>query len=340
MEYRNIDALNQSILKKILISPQSFLQAKKKQEFKEESDESHFTFGTIVDIMLTGTKDEFDKKFVKIPDETKCSDTIKGIIKEVYNDIAVSNTVDDSLDNYKLKVLEYANYANYQSNWKDDTRVDKIVKEGNEYFELLKTLKNKTPVTETEYANAISCVIALKGNKFTQPYVVLKANSNDREFLNKFIIEFEYENYKIKGELDRVIIDHSDKVITPIDFKTTGKPINGFVNDFWYYRYDFQAAVYTRGLVEDPRIKKLLESNYSLNPFLYIAVETNLISNPMVFEVTPEAIEVGFSGGTVKGKTYEGFEQAIQRYYYAEEFNSWDYPKEYYESNGKILITP
>ena len=136
-----------------------------------------------------------------------------------------------------------------------------------------------------------------------------------------------------------MIIDHTEKIIIPIDFKTTGKPINGFINDFWYYRYDFQAAVYTRGLVEHPEIKKLLESNYSLNPFLYIAVETDLVSNPMVFEVTPEAIEIGFSGGIVKNKTYEGFEHAILRYCYAEELDCWDYPMEYYESKGKMLIT-
>lgn len=340
MEYKNIDALNQSILKKILISPQSFLQAKKKQEYGEESEEDHFTFGTIVDLMLTGNKEDFDKRFVRISDESSCSDAIKSIIKNVYNDIITTNgLVDEDLEQYKLKILQYCNYANYQPKWKDDTRVEKIIKEGNDYFELLKTIGSKTPVTENDYAKAVTCVMALKSDKFTQPYVVLKANSNDREFLNKFIIEFEYYGYKIKGELDRVIIDHTERTVTPIDFKTTGKPIGGFINDFWFYRYDFQAAVYTRGLLEHPEIKKLLESNYSLNPFLYIAVETNLVSNPMVFEVTPEAIEIGFSGGIVKNKTYEGFEQAIKRYYYAEQFNSWEYPKEYYESNGKMPIT-
>lgn len=340
MEYKNIDALNQSILKKILISPQSFLQAKKKQEYGEESEEDHFTFGTIVDLMLTGNKEDFDKRFIKIPDKNSCSDTIKGIVKDVYNDILVTEgEIAESLDNYKVKILQYCNYANYQAKWKDDTRVDKIISEGNEYFELLKTIGSKTPVTESDYTKAVTCVMALKSDKFTQPHVVLKANSNNREFLNKFIIEFDCENYKIKGELDRVIIDHTEKVITPIDFKTTGKPITGFINDFWYYRYDFQAAVYTRGLVEHPKIKELLKNNYILNPFLYIVVETNLVNNPMAFEVTPEAIEIGFIGGIVKGKTYEGFEQAIHRYSYAQENNRWDYPMEYYESKGKMLIT-
>lgn len=340
MEYKNIDALNQSILKKILTSPQSFLQAKKRQEYGQESEEDHFTFGTIVDLMLTGNKEDFDKRFVKISDESSCSDAIKSIVKNVYNDIIATNgLVDKELEQYKLKILQYCNYANYQAKWKDDTRVDKIIKEGNDYFELLKTIGSKTPVTESDYAKAVACVMALKSNEFTKLYTVKNAINNKREFLDKFIIEFDYKGYKIKGELDRVIIDHTEKTIIPIDFKTTGKPIGGFINDFWYYRYDFQAAVYTRGLVEHPDIKKLLESNYSLNSFLYIAVETELVGNPMVFEVTPEAIEIGFSGGIVKNKTYEGFEHAVVRYCYAEQLNCWDYPMEYYESKGKMLIT-
>lgn len=339
MEYKEINALNQSILKKILISPQSFLQAQKKQAEPDDSSEEHFVFGTVVDIMLTGSREEFEEKFVKIPDETKCSETIKKIVKSVYEEVSIDENEIESLEVYDIAILKYANYADYQRKWKDETKVDKIVEEGKSYFELLKTIGNKIPITETDYAKAVACVMALKTNEFTKPYTVLKSSSNNREFLDKFIIEFDYKGYKIKGELDRVIIDHTERTVTPIDFKTTGKPIGGFINDFWFYRYDFQAAVYTRGLFEHPDIKKLLENNYSLNSFLYIAVETNLVSNPMVFEVTPEAIEIGFSGGIVKNKTYEGFEHAVVRYCYAEQLDCWDYPMEYYESKGKMLIT-
>jgi hypothetical protein len=338
MGYKEINALNQSILKKILVSPQNFLQAQKRQAEPDDSTEEHFVFGTVVDIMLTGSREEFEEKFVKIPDETKCSETIKGIVKSVYEEVSIDENEVESLEIYDIAILKYANYADYQRKWKDETKVDKIVEEGKSYFELLKTIGNKIPITETDYAKAITCLIALKSNEFTKPYTVLKSSLNDREFLDKFIIEFEYEGLKIKGELDRVIIDHTGKTITPIDFKTTGKPISGFVNDFWYYRYDFQATVYSRGLYEHPDIKKLLENNYTLNPFLYIAVETNLVSQPMVFEVSNEALQIGFFGGIVNNKKYEGFEKAIARYQYATQNNAWDYPMEYYE-NGKMEIT-
>ena len=63
MEYRELKKLNQSLLKKILVSPKAYLTAKNSYENQTESVEDHFVFGTAVDIMLTGTKEEFDKKF-------------------------------------------------------------------------------------------------------------------------------------------------------------------------------------------------------------------------------------------------------------------------------------
>ena len=81
MGYQEIDKENQSCLKRILTSPQAYLEAKKRQQEKEEVVADHFIFGTVVDIMLTGSKDEFDEKFVKIPDETKCSEAVKAIIR-------------------------------------------------------------------------------------------------------------------------------------------------------------------------------------------------------------------------------------------------------------------
>jgi hypothetical protein len=57
--------------------------------------------------------------------------------------------------------------------------------------------------------------MALIADKFTNPYV--KAGK-EIEFLNRFVIQFEYEGVNIKGELDRVIINHKQKTVTPLDF--------------------------------------------------------------------------------------------------------------------------
>jgi hypothetical protein len=333
MDYRQLEGVNQSSLKKILISPKEFLKAVEKQQNNNDSIEPHFLFGSVVDIMLTGTRDEFDEKYIRIPDETKCSETVKAIIDEIAQRILPN----DGIHSYRVDILTVCNEFNYQSNWKDDTRVDKIIKEGSDYFDLLKSIAGKTPITESEYAKAVNAVMALKSDKYTKPYVVKKERKN-AEFWDKFIVQFEYNGVQIKGELDRVIVDHDTKEIIPIDFKTTSKPITQFISEFWYYRYDFQAATYTIGLGEDTKIKELMKQGYTLKPFLYIVVETNLVNNPIVFEVTNNVFLVGANGGVVKNKEYEGFGHAIKRYIFAKDNDAWEYPMEYYQNNGIMEI--
>lgn len=340
-EYREITALNQSILKKILDSPQEFLKAKRKQEERDPTTEEHFIFGSMVDIMLTGTKEEFDKKYAVLKDDVKCTESISVVVEGVFRDhLYLENAGQVSLKELPDLILQHCKYANYQSNWKDETRVTKIIELGSKYFEVLKTTVGKTVVSQSEYAKAVNCKAALQVDQFTREFVVQKAKPN-REFLDKFIIQFEWKGYNIKGELDRIVIDHDKKTITPIDFKTTSKSVNNFVSDFWYYRYDFQAAVYFRGLTlsEIPAIEELLKNGYKLENFLYIVVEKNLNNSPMIFSISNKVIDVGFSGGILStNKKLEGFEQAMSRYEFAETNNSWDYPMEYYNNNGSIIL--
>lgn len=336
MEYRDIKKLNQSILKKILISPKEYLKAKEKQENGEQSIAPHFVFGSVVDIMLVGSKDEFEEKFVKIPDESKCSESVKAIVDGVFAEMVALEANAGVVD--RNVILKHCNNAGYYNNWKDDTRIDKILVDGKDYFELLKTTAGKTTITNTEYARALSCVMALKSDEFTKPYVDKKHNKNV-EFWDKFVIEFNYKGFDLKGELDRVAINHSTKTITPIDFKTTGKPITGFEYEFFTYRYDFQAAVYAWGLCQHPEIKKLINANYIIQDFLYIVVETNLINDPMIFSVNADVIQIGFHGGTLSsGRTLEGFNGALNRLQYALDNSAWKFPMEYYLYGGKLNI--
>lgn len=335
MEYKELKKLNQSLLKKILVSPKAYLTAKNSYENQTESVEDHFVFGTAVDIMLTGTKEEFDKKFVKIPDDTKCSETVKLIVDNVFAE--VKDTPKDIVIDARPIILKYCNEAAYYNNWKDDTRIDKILADGKDYFELLKTTVGKTPITNSEYAKAVSCVMALKSDEFTKPYVD-KKHDKDVEFWDKFIVEFELGGVQMKGELDRVVVNHREKLITPLDFKTTGKPITGFQYDFWSFRYDFQAATYLAGILQDEKIQKLIEDGYQIAHFLYIVVEKHLFNNPMVFAISEEVMDIGFSGGEVKGKKYEGLVDAITRFKYADENDAWDYPMEYYQHKGRLFI--
>tara|TARA_R100000654_G_scaffold2251_4_gene8289 strand:+ start:19584 stop:20618 length:1035 start_codon:yes stop_codon:yes gene_type:complete len=341
IDYQTISALNQSTLKQILISPKAYVEAKERQEAKIESSEQHFVFGSLVDMMLTESKEAFDKKYAVIPDDTGVSETIAKIVKGVYDEMYEKTPT--NLEDYPKEILQHCNYELYQSRWKDETRFKKIVEQGSKYFDILKKCGTKTIITESEYAKAVNCVMALRSDVHTSEYCQKKSDDPNIEIINKHVIMFEHDGLEFKGELDRIIVNHQEKTITPIDFKTTSKSVLNFENSFWHFRYDFQAAVYTLGLTRDKsdRLKSYYEDGYSFKPMLYIVVETFLKNPPMVFEISKEVINTGLYGNVDKvpkiKENLEGFYQAIKRFKYATEYDAWDYPMEY-DTKGKTTI--
>tara|TARA_R110000751_G_scaffold34272_2_gene84945 strand:+ start:4047 stop:5087 length:1041 start_codon:yes stop_codon:yes gene_type:complete len=343
IDYKTISALNQSTLKQMLISPQTYVRAKERQLARVESTEQHFIFGSVVDMMLTESKEDFDKKYAVIPDDTGVTEVISRIIKGVYDQIS-EIVLETDLEDYSEEILQHCDYEQYQSRWKDETRINKVIEQGSKYFNILKQSGTRSIITETEYAKAVNCVMALRSDKYTSKYCQKKSSNPNIEIINKHVVVFKYKDLEFKGELDRVIINHEEKTILPIDFKTTSKSVLNFESSFWHFRYDFQAAVYTLGLSLDKseRLQKYYADGYSFKPMLYIVVETFLNNSPMVFEIGKSAINVGLYGNMDKSpkikENLEGFNQAIKRFKYATENDAWNYPMEYYEQ-GKNTIS-
>ena len=335
VDYRDIPALNQSSLKKILTHPKDYLSAVKRTG---ESKESHFVFGSMVDIMLTGTREEFDSKFYVDRSNINISDAVKIITNDIIEEL---NNLGVDLKNWAQErdiILKHVVRNSYQGNWKDDTRIDAIIKAADSYVNMLSEVNGRAIVDELDYSKAINCVASLRSDQFTNPFSMLaKKAPKGVEIFDKFIVSYEHLEVNIKGELDRVIIDHVTETIKPIDFKTTSKPLMSFMGEFWKLRYDFQAATYSIGLLNHPEIKELLDKGYTMDPFKFIVVHVDCITSPMVFTVPIKAINIGFHGGETSVRYYEGLEQAIQRYKYATENNAWEYPQEYYQK-GSIDI--
>ena len=352
IDYKTISALNQSTLKQMLISPQTYVRAKERQLAKVESTEQHFIFGSVVDMMLTESKEDFDRKYAVIPDDVGVTEVVSKIVKGIYESAIAEDkmydaSIEDSptnLEDYPEEILKHCNYGLYQSRWKDETRINKIVEQGSKYFDILKKSGTRSIITETEYAKAVNCVMALRSDKYTSKYCQKKSSNPNIEIINKHVVVFKYKDLEFKGELDRVIINHEEKTILPIDFKTTSKSVLNFENSFWHFRYDFQAAVYSLGLSLDKseRMQKYYKDGYGIKPILYIVVETSLNNSPMVFEIGKSAINVGLYGNMDKSpkikENLEGFNQAIKRFKYATENDAWNYPMEYYEQ-GKNTIS-
>lgn len=337
LKYKDIKKVNQSSLKKILSSPGAYKAAINKYE---QSTESHFVFGSLVDDKLLAPK-TVDDKYYKMS-AIKISDALVAITKDIYAfariEAAEGEVVPNGLDDnfYTNSILDICLAHDYQSKWGNEAKLKNIRKNCAEYFTAIFKSNGKIIIPEEQWNKATICVAALNADKYTSRYL---KTLKDTSTYTHVVLEFEIKGIECKSELDKIFINHTCKTIQPIDYKTTGKPISGFEYDFWKYRYDFQAAFYREGLLQDEKIKKLIEDGYTLLNFRYIVVDSDCRSNPMIFVVIKEVNSIGLYGGTLSnGRKLEGIYDALRRYQYHTDNNKWDYPKEYYEQEGSLAI--
>jgi len=337
-DYKSLNKMNQSLLKQILKHPQSFLSTQKKYN-QEQEDKANgvavvtppaFVFGAAVDHMLTEDI-PFEDVFYVMDSNKKPSETMMAIVNTVFNEYKSNGNLID----HQVAILEVCARLDYQSRWKPDTKCAKVVEDGSAYFKVLQESANMTILSKEEYDLAVIATAALKSDEYTGYF--LKA-SKTVEIIKKPIFEFEFQGVEFKGEGDLITIDHKIKTIFPLDIKTIGGDVMMFQSNFWKFRYDFQAAFYTKGCESHPQVKKLLGEGYKLAPFKFLVVEKDCVKRPMVYSVPHEVLKIGQLGGTLSnGKLTEGIVSAVKRYKYHMENNKWEYPMEYY-LNGEMCL--
>ena len=112
-----------------------------------------------------------------------------------------------------------------------------------------------------------------------------------------------------------ILIDHSRKVIRPLDIKTMGDYVINFNQSLKARRYDIQAKFYTDMLSLDLenlsiRLRKDVR-DYKIANFAFVVESTVSIGFPMIFPLSNELSEIGKNGD---GKFIKGYIQALLEY--------------------------
>ena len=355
-DYYTNPAVSQSQLKLLLgPDPNIFNTVQEPDLYFEEK--KHFIIGNGVDIQLTRSIEEFNQKFHVSNLQNKPSDTIKSIINQVFDLVKeeVGELADKGiLSDHVSKIIDCCNDHNYQPNWKTETRVAKIV-EAWEYWEDLKAAEGKTVLSQEENDLISQIVMSMRTNPTTSKYF---ETSKDVEILDQLAIYFTYKGIDCRALLDRVIVNHKNKIIQPIDFKTMGDQTIYFPKSLRQRRYDIQAAFYNEALkyfIE--RDDKTLQ-DYKILPFKFIVDSTVNPGNPLVFTCNSGLLRIGQYGapktaiyGEIRSPGYahmseyksmstpeiKGFHQLIEDYkWYLE--NGFETKREIVEAQGELEI--
>ncbi len=264
------------------------------------------TFGSLVDCLITGTKEDFTNSFY-VTNISDISETLKTIIQELFNKHPDVNTLAEISDEDIDNICSIFNYGNA---WKSITRINAVKTKGAPYFEALVNSKNKTIVTPEEYKKAQECADALRTSKATRFYFFSDPFKSEEEGIERlYQLKFKGEDpsshIKYRCMLDLVVVDHNNKTIQPIDLKTSSHAEFDFPISFIQWNYQIQARLYYRilqqNVLKDPYFKDfkilpykfIVVNKWSVNPLVWDFANTNLFGDfDMVGGMTNKPIKM------------------------------------------------
>ena len=291
--------LSYSGLNRLLFSPKLFYSHYVLQQ-REEKLDSYLLEGKVIHCLLLDG-DNFDKQFVISPLSLP-SDNPKIVVDKVFRYAQETNSLDQDLRSFEAVILDILKEINlHQSLKTDEQRVDKMVTDQTvSYFDFLKQKGSKDVIDTEMYNRCLESVQVLRQNPEVVKVLDLYGNSGGTVY-SEHPIQIDLPGYPfgLKGIIDNLVVNESNKTIVINDLKTTGKTVADFTETVDYYNYWLQAAIY----------KKLVMMNFAVDgtwkvEFNFIVIDK--YKQTYVFPVSDETMNkwylTGLSNALAKAK--------------------------------------
>ena len=327
--YYEVDALSFSFLSKLSTHP--------KTVEKGISKKKYFSIGGCVDLLLTDYNSFNETYYVN--NLEPLTGQVLTLYEEIEKKIKNENlTFEQIYNNYDLffKIIEEFKLF---GNTKDVDKIKSKFDNDNFWKSIELLFQNKEVIQNNDYVLSLRIYNSLIENKFTKEYSFINKKNKHLEILDQYEIYWKFLNQNIKSKLDRLIINHKEKTIQPLDFKTTYDYTSMFNKSYYKHKYYYQASLYQTAVLYN--ISKEILPNYKVLPFKFIVETTNLdaIGQPMIFTVPDSHIEIACFGGKLGKNDYtiRGWKELIEDKIWYDE-NGYNYPKEYIENKAEIML--
>lgn len=220
---------------------------------------------------------ELDGQYTVTPVQiTDYEDTILDILKEI--------DLHQSLTDDKVKPGETGRTG-------DQKRLDKILTEESiNYWNFLINSFKKDVIDLNTYNYCLGAANTIKEDPELSSLLGLDITefTADREVYNEVYLESGLKDYEfgVKGIVDNYVINHTDKIITINDLKTTTKELIKFSDSVDTFRYWLQAAIYMCLVFK--KHEDLIEQGYDIR-FNFLVIDSNYMT--YVFPVKPATMD-------------------------------------------------
>lgn len=158
----------------------------------EKKESPSLLFGSIVDLMITGSREEFDKQYI-IAEFATLKPAHLTVVKALFEKYHVQYPKLSKIPDADL--LEVADSVEFGKTWKEATRINSIRTECEEYYNLMTLAEGKTVIDQQTYDEAAAAARALRSSPATAWYF-----AKDNPFDD---IERVYQA-KFKAEIDGI----------------------------------------------------------------------------------------------------------------------------------------
>jgi hypothetical protein len=305
----------------------------------EDKDSSAANMGKIVETLLMEPH-LFDDKFYM----SSCASTPTGLMLDFVE--ALYRHTRDATDEFGVITRVFTDIL--QDAYKDsgfkikyEAVVTKFIGSDAEiYYNEIRQVrsKNLTVVNTMEISIAEKIVEQLRINSTTAPIVNL-TNSSRYQIIDQMQVEgYDVDGHLFKSMLDKVIIDHKEKVVMPYDLKCTWSVENFYEEYYLYRRAYIQAYLYYYAMlhiVSDPESECY---GYRVEYLKFIVCDSTNYYRPLVYTLDMDDMMDAYKGFVHKGRTYPGVGELIAALKWCRETNTWDISHKNYLSNGVVNI--
>ena len=201
------------------------------------------TFGSAVDSIITGGRQEFDERFI-VANFPALAPTFLQIVKQLFANYGEKY---DKLDDIPDKdIIDLTEVVKFYPNWRAQTRSKVIKEQGGQFYRLLYLAKDKTVLDSQTYKDVLNTVDALKTSESTKWYFQENNPFENIERLYQLKFKANLNGIMYRCMADLIIADHDAKTVQPVDLKTSSKKEWDFYKSFIDFRYDLQARLYWR----------------------------------------------------------------------------------------------
>lgn len=338
-QYRAVDMDSSSSLKEFSIDRRKYRKKYILGEKVEEKENLAANMGRIVETLLM-EPNEFDNRFFL----SSCTSVPTGLMLEfveaLYKETEKA-TDEDGVVQEDFKDLTFEAYK--QSGFK--ITYEAVMKkfmdsEAEIYYQEIRTIrpKNLTVITTQDVTNAEKIVEELKTNWVTVD-IVNRINSDNYTILDQYKIQgYEIDGIQFKSMLDKIIIDHKNKIVKPYDLKCVWN-VEGFYEDYYLYRRAYiQAYLYFQAMVALANDPNGPCYGYNVEYLKFIVCDSINYFNPLIYTLTEDDMMDAYQGFEYKGRNYPGIKSIIEELKWAKEKDIWNISKPNYDNGGIINI--